>query len=316
MNSIAVTIGIVTYNSSKFVLETLDSVFEQTYGPIHLVISDDCSTDDSLVMIHQWLAQYKVKKRFLSIQLLTVARNTGVSANCNRVIHASKTNWIKFIAGDDILLKNCIEKNLNFVKENNKVEVLFSQVEVYCNTFEPCNYLLTSPGEFPSVLFKKSVGAAKQFKILLECDRIHFTPSYFFHKKALERVGFYDESECLVEDYPMWLKLTNAGIRLYYFHTPTVGYRVHGDATNNIGGDMLFKPSVINNFGIRQKYAHPYLSWTFVKQETWTYWVTVLFKNIGITKGTIINYFLYRGFTIYLNPFFWMNTINSRITSA
>jgi alpha-1,3-rhamnosyltransferase len=311
-----VTVGIATYNSASFVEETLNSIYVQHYSDIHLIISDDFSTDNTKHIVENWIAEEDVKNRFLSIQFLSVDKNTGVSANCNKIIAASKTGWIKFIAGDDILLPNCIQDNLNFVSQNPNSKILFSQVEVYNNTFEKENYQRTTPEEFPLNLFNPTFSAEDQFKILCECDRIHFTPSYMFHKSAVLSVGGYDETEYLVEDYPMWLKLTKAGIRLHYFHKPTVGYRIHSKATNNTGDAILFKPSVINNFKVRQKYAHPHLPWLKVKQETYSYYVTKLFIRIGIKKATPLNRLIYKLATIYLNPFFWMNAVKKRIIHA
>ena len=112
------------------------------------------------------------------------------------------------------------------------------------------------PQSFPEKLMKSNLSAKDQFNILLLSDRITYTPSYFFNKEALEKVGNYDESNRLVEDYPMWLKLTQSGERLYYFHKTTVGYWIHSAALNNVGHDVLFKPSEINGFLVRKKYVH------------------------------------------------------------
>jgi alpha-1,3-rhamnosyltransferase len=116
--SILVSVPVVTYNAASFVEETLESIFNQTYGNIELVISDDCSKDNTIEIVQKWCEEERVKERFTAIKIVTVPKNTGVSANCNRAISASKGEWIKFIAGDDILLPTCIEDNLNFVREN------------------------------------------------------------------------------------------------------------------------------------------------------------------------------------------------------
>jgi alpha-1,3-rhamnosyltransferase len=308
------TVGVLTYNAESFIIESLESVFSQTYNDIHLIVSDDRSKDNTVELVDKWMKQDRVMERFLSIQLLTVPTNTGVAANCNRVIKASKTGWIKFHAGDDILLPNCIADNMNYVAENPQAKILFSQVQIYKETFNAENYERTTPEQFPNNLFHPSFDAKKQFEILVQSDRIHFTPSYMFNKNALEKVGFYDESERLVEDYPMWLKLTKAGIRLHYFHKPTVGYRTHANATNN-KGELLFKPSVINGYPIRRKYAHPHLSWLNRKREAWVYYTTKLFKLLGITKPSKINKFFYRSLTVLFNPFFLMHSIFKRLSN-
>lgn len=308
-----VTIAVATYNSEPYVLETLESIYLQTYDNIALLVSDDCSTDCTVKVMEDWVALERVQNRFKSIQVLTVPVNTGVSANCNRCIAAAPSDWLKFIAGDDILLPNCIEDNIVFIADNPQINVVFSQVKLYQDTFQESNYIKTTPLDFPDNLMHESLAAQDQFHLLLFSDRIHYTPSLFMNKQAILKVGGYDESNRLVEDYPMWLKLTSSGERLYYFHKVTVGYRIHSNATNNSGQDVLIKPSVINSFLARQKYAHPYLPKLLVLQENWVFNMAIMFKKMGITKKTKINEMLYKFSTVYANPFFYCNAIVKRI---
>lgn len=312
-NSYTVTIGVATYNAAIFIIETLESIYNQTYPNLHLIVSDDCSKDNTVAEVQKWCAQEHVQQRFLTIEIITVPKNTGVSENCNRIIKAAKSDWIKFHAGDDILLPNCIEDNLTFVKANPEAKVLFSQIKVYQDTFEEKNFVKTTPAEFPSNLFHESLNAKNQFQLLCMSDRIHFTPSYMFHREALVQVGNYDETNRLVEDYPMWLKLTKAGIRLYYFHKPTVGYRIHAKAINNVGGVVIFKPSVINSFSVRRKYAHPHLPWEQVASEYQSYWVSFFFQKVGWNKKRAIYEVIYRWTTVYVNPFLYIYALKKRL---
>src|SRR5450759_2313112 len=96
-----VSIIVVTYNSSKYVLETLESAKAQTYQNIELVVSDDCSTDDTVEICRKWIEENN--DRFVRTTLVTSPENKGIPANCNRGIKASKGEWIKLIAGDDLL---------------------------------------------------------------------------------------------------------------------------------------------------------------------------------------------------------------------
>lgn len=302
-----VSVPVVTYNAAEFVEETLESIFNQTHQNLQLIISDDCSKDNTVEIVQNWCNLPRVKERFADIKIITVPKNTGVSANCNRCIKASDAEWIKFIAGDDVLLPNCITDNLKFVAENQEARVVFSQVEVFKDNFEQNNFVKKLPKLYPDNLMHLSFTANDQFKILLKSDRISYTPSYFFNKKAIEEVNCYDETNTLVEDYPMWLKLTRAGTKLHYFHLSTVGYRIHSKATNNTGENLLFKPSVINSHMVRVKFVHPYLSKNKINQERWTYGVTKTFMKLGIVKKTNFNKNLYKFFTIYANPFFYFN---------
>lgn len=52
-----VSVCIITYNSSKYIEETLESVRRQTYPAIELIISDDASSDDTVYICEQWIAK-------------------------------------------------------------------------------------------------------------------------------------------------------------------------------------------------------------------------------------------------------------------
>jgi glycosyltransferase involved in cell wall biosynthesis len=309
-----VSVPVATYNSGKYIVETLESIYNQTYAEIELLISDDFSTDGTIEIVDEWIQQERVKNRFVRIEFIKVTHNTGVSANCNRFIRSCQSDWIKMIAGDDILLPNCIEDNMKFVSENPQAQIIFSQVRLYEDTFEEKNFLKTIPKSFPDNLMHPSLTAHDQYKLLLIADRLHYTPSFLLNKKAITKVGGYDENSRLVEDYPMWLKLTSSGIRFYYFHKETVGYRMHSNATNNKSQEVLVKPSVLNNYLIRKIYAHPHLPKLVVLDERWVHNIALLFKNIGIAKKTKINSALYKLATVYLNPFFYCQAIAKKIS--
>ena len=63
-----VSVSVITYNSSKTVLETLESVKTQTYPNIELIISDDCSPDNTVEVCREWIEQNK--ERFVRIEIL------------------------------------------------------------------------------------------------------------------------------------------------------------------------------------------------------------------------------------------------------
>ena len=160
----------------------------------------------------------------------------------------------------------------------------------------------------------RDFNASDQWKILLESDRVHYTPSYFFNKEAILAVGGYDEQNRLQEDYPMWLKLTQAGYRLHYFHKPTVGYRQHEAALNNTHAVELFKPLEIKAYAVRKIYAHPYLPFFRRKQDDWSYGVKKLFHNLGWHKKTTpFRKRLLKLMTVYLNPWYYLDAFQRRL---
>jgi alpha-1,3-rhamnosyltransferase len=301
MSEPIVAIIVATYNSAKYVIETLESAKAQTYSSIELVVSDDCSSDDTVELCRNWIADNK--DRFVYTELITVPANTGVSANCNRCINTAKSEWIKFIAGDDILLPNCIAANMEFVKANPTAKAVFSDVLLYQDDFKEENFLHIIPGNFPMNIMNPNFTAKDQYNLLLISDRITFTPSVFLNRHALLDVGGYDESNKLIEDYPMWLKLTRAGNKLHFFQQATVGYRRHQAAANNLTEYGLFKPLFLKAAAIRKKEVYPYLPWDIVGSEKHIYWISKIFQQLGMNKKGHLNAALYKYGTIYLNPF-------------
>lgn len=299
-----VSVIVTTYNSATFVSETLESVKDQAYENIELIISDDASTDNTIKICKEWLAGNA--GRFVRSEIITVPKNTGVSANCNRSTYASRADWIKFIAGDDILLPNCIEDNIKFVAENPDVCILFSQVLIYRDTFENSNFVRLLPQAFPFNIMNPSFTADDQFKLLLISDRINFTPSYFFYKKAVISVGGYDERNRIVEDYPMWLKLTQAGYKLHFMKKKTVGYRQHQQATNNIGDEKLFKPAFLKIHSFRKREVYPYLPWDIVWAENYTMAVAWIFDSVHLNSNLSVLRWIYYTWITYLNPFMYV----------
>ena len=63
-----VSVCVITYNSSKYVLETLESIRMQSYQNIELIICDDCSKDDTVEICKRWIQSYSA--RFINVLLI------------------------------------------------------------------------------------------------------------------------------------------------------------------------------------------------------------------------------------------------------
>ena len=146
-----VSIIIATYNSSSFVVETLESIVKQTWEKLELIITDDCSGDNTVELCQAWLKNNR--ERFIYAQILTFERNTGVAANANRGLYVAKGKWIKFLAADDTLKTNCIEDNILWTISHPEVKVLFSKIEVYRDTL---NLIISLKQSLASLMILKA----------------------------------------------------------------------------------------------------------------------------------------------------------------
>ena len=100
MNDIPVSVVVITNNSVKCIIDTLESVKEQTYKNIELIVSDDGSTDETLTLVKEWLDINE--GRFTHNSIVESEINTGITKNCNRGTKVAIGKYIKLIAGDDL----------------------------------------------------------------------------------------------------------------------------------------------------------------------------------------------------------------------
>lgn len=221
-----VSVCVITYNSSAYVLETLDSVRRQTYQNIELVISDDCSTDNTVDTCRKWI--WENEERFVGVIMVTSNHNTGIAPNCNRAYRTATGEWIKPIAGDDILLDNCIQDNIDYVLSNPEAKVAFSEMQSFKNNAGERIYLNSCAST--SKYFKLS--SEEQFKTLLTTNFIP-APTAFIKLECLKLVDYADERFPFLDDYPLWLRFLHANIGFSYFHKQTVLYRQEDSITRS-----------------------------------------------------------------------------------
>ncbi len=299
----AVSVIIVTYNSSQFIEEALESVSVQTWDEIELVITDDCSVDDTVEICRNWLNANK--NRFLRTKIIESAVNSGVPANANRGLYAATGEWIKFLAGDDTLKPNSITDNMKHIAARPEIKVLFSRMEVYRNTFENGYLIRTTPEGVihPDSIMAPERSAESQYRMLLLDDRIHYSPTFFIHRETLLTVGGFDERFRLLEDYPLWLNLTKNGYKLYFMDKTTVNYRSHAKAINNTGYDFLVNPNYFNQGEFRKVYIYPYLPNDVRLNQQFIWYSSQIFRWKFLNRNNNPSLLIYLLLTLYLNPF-------------
>lgn len=210
-----ITIVVVTYNSGKYVKETLDSISVQTYkGPIQLIISDDNSQDETLDICVDWLK--KNAHLFSGADLLTSENNTGISGNYNRALRIVRGEWVKYIAGDDILCDNCID---TFVKETKKTTDKF--IMCMLQPFDKEGY--KEPRMRADGILDGDVKHQEQK--LSELSYIIEGPSFFLETDTLNAMHGFDEKYPYVEDWPLAMKYTYNGFHIHLLKEPLVRYR-------------------------------------------------------------------------------------------
>jgi glycosyltransferase involved in cell wall biosynthesis len=106
-----VSIIMPSYNTARFLQETIDSVLAQTYQNWELIIVDDCSTDDTASIVES------IKDD--RIRFFQNETNSGAAVSRNRALREARGRWIAFLDSDDLWEPKKLEKQIFFMEENN-----------------------------------------------------------------------------------------------------------------------------------------------------------------------------------------------------
>lgn len=278
-----VSIVVITYNSSRYVVETLESAKSQDYKNVELIISDDCSTDETEKICKTWLAQNS--QFFQSVCFTSTGRNKGISGNCNHGISFASGKWVKLIAGDDKLLANCISSYVNFV-EKNEGSFIFSFPSIMAEEKKE-SYSRDRERKYIAKKGFFELSPDKQFTHLLikGMDSINAS-TLFFKRESFYLLNGFDE-KYFQEDLPFFLKATYNGYKMEILPLQVVEYRVHASNQSN----KHKKDTPINEhwFKINQKIKKPYITAHLLRKHPLLYieyknfllvgWLTIIMGN-------------------------------------
>ena len=271
MTSSLVSICVVTFNSSKYILETLESIKTQTYKNIELIISDDCSNDETIEVCQNWIT--KNSSSFKNTQIITVDHNTGVTDNCNRAVQHAAGEYVKII-GDDLLRPNYIEKCLYYFEQNKNCAVLCTRMDYF---FSEEVFKYKQP-ELKEEFFNKT--AKEQFEWIKEYNLPQYpTPSMIYKADVFRKIGLFDGRIPMWEDGPYYFRLAQNNIKVHLLNDSLVEYR-------------LIKSSLSNGvpLSLRKSLALYYMYYKY-KQEIKTSFILPVLRYVKYFLGY---HFLYK----------------------
>lgn len=209
-----VTAVVVCYNQAKYVVEALESVKAQAYPRLHMVVADDCSTDNSAEIIKQWLNRNSPDAIFLQHKT-----NMGVCRTLNEALSHVRGKYFRLLAADDIWTPNSLLRQIETLEmAPDDVGVLYSDA-----------FQIDKGGELlPKMFIESHRSFAKMpegwiFDILLEGNFIPAMTAVIRHS-CIERVGRADEN-LVSEDWDLWVRIARQ-FKFQYFPEPTALYRI------------------------------------------------------------------------------------------
>ena len=197
-----------TYNSSKFVLTTLESVLKQIKMPDELIISDDGSTDDTVDVIENYLKTHNKKLNYKIIK----NAHQGPGAARNKGILASSGEWIAFIDSDDIWYENKIEEIEKVIRTDKKFNFI-------CHD----EILIKKNGHKYPLQYSLKYNSKMSLFDQLYNSNIFSTSAVVCKKKLLIEQSLFDEDLMSAQDYDLWIKLASK-IKLFIINKPLGEY--------------------------------------------------------------------------------------------
>lgn len=106
-----VSIIMPSYNTGRFIRETIESVLAQSYSAWELIIVDDCSNDNTDDVVNQYLTDERIR-------YIKNDTNSGAAMSRNRALREAKGKWIAFLDSDDLWEPDKLQKQISFMRDN------------------------------------------------------------------------------------------------------------------------------------------------------------------------------------------------------
>lgn len=269
-----VSVVVLSYRSAETIVETLDSIKNQTYPNIELIVTDDASPDNTVQVVQQWIAENE--GALAAIKLVTSDKNTGLPANINRGLKAATGEYYKGIAGDDYMTEDAIACYVRFCETYPNVfpvakvhlfndknpDAVYADVQAYCDR---CY-------EFAQKDYRE------QYRMLLVQNRIVAPSATFYTMDFIRKTGGYEECYRWFEDYPMNLEAMHAGYKFGLLDKEIVWYRMSDQSVTSANLSRLKKTEMKLFFRKRFWYLFQNgMGWEAVKQCK--SWVKVLIQK-------------------------------------
>ncbi|MCG2796493.1 MAG: glycosyltransferase, partial [Actinomycetia bacterium] len=201
----------------NYIVEAIESVLDQGFKDLELIIIDDHSTDSSGEIITSYA------EKDSRIRIVFHDENVGISRTMNEAISMAEGTFIAFTASDDVWVEGKLEKQMDITGEDEQV-VVWSEGTVIDAESDPIGISFTD-------LYKarRTKKSGDLFSSLVKGNFL-CGPSILIKKSSLGYIS-YDEDMKYLADYLVFLDLSSR-YRFHFIPEPLAMYRVHGMNTN------------------------------------------------------------------------------------
>jgi glycosyltransferase involved in cell wall biosynthesis len=249
-----VSILVPTFNRSKFLKKAIDSILAQSFLDFEIIVTDNCSTDDTPEM----MGAYN-DPRVLYIRNST---NIGMSNNHNRALRIAVGEYLYLFSDDDIMLPNNLHLKVEILDSYPSVGLVHSNINVINEhdvIIAAQHWLAETPrlaGIWQIVNSSPLMPRQKCLEILYDQWNFISMPSVMLRKSIIDenQIEFNNQLRVLL-DWDMWVKASLFG-DFYFLPQVLVSYRSHSGNGSHLFSHrvlfqevMLIKQGILNLFG-------------------------------------------------------------------
>lgn len=177
-----ISIILPVYNGERYLAESIESILNQSYQNLELIIVDDCSTDSTKSIILSYAEQ---DERIIYLRNDT---NLKLPASLNRGFRQARGEYWTWTSDDNLYMPTAIERMAKFLNLHPKAALVYCD---YDEIDEDGAVIRRRIVEEPDILLYRNVVGA----------------CFLYRREAAEVAGAYDTSRFLVEDYEYWLRI-------------------------------------------------------------------------------------------------------------
>ena len=225
-----ISVLLPAYNHAQYLSETIESVLNQTYSDFELLISDDCSTDDTAQVIKSY-----TDGRITGVYF---EKNQGTVRALNYLLRMAKGEYIAVLGSDDVWESDKLEKQIAVLEHDRSLAACFSGATIIDGNSEVIN----DEAVFPLNIFNYE-NRDKAFWL----REIYLSGNHFCHSSVLIRsdihhqIGEYNIAYRQLHDMDLWVRLL-LQYNVFVLDEPLVKYRFVTNANN------VSRNTEINNF--------------------------------------------------------------------
>lgn len=218
-----VTICTPVYNHEKYLHDYFKSIMHQSYQNIELIIIDDCSDDNSVKIIEEWMEA--LEKRFSRVSFIARKTNKGLIYNCNEGLQIASGKYFCLFASDDIMHQDNIKNKVEYLKKYKDVALVYSDgflIDENSSYEDLENHLVAKFSQ------NQNLYEGEVFQKLIDFGNFIPAPAVLVRREILLKLGGYS-SDYMFEDYQMWLKIAKEH-KFGLIHKPLVYYRLSANS--------------------------------------------------------------------------------------